>query len=84
MTREEFFSRVDEILGDRHPERTAKVGSRGRWWRGAGDGRYPGRGLIRYYSNDSIHVLLHTPALTRTFSSAGDALVEIERCLSDV
>jgi hypothetical protein len=90
MTRDEFFDAVERILGTMSPGRTlgrenwstgeGYLGGKGRWHRGAGIGRFPNRGIVRYYSPISVHVMLHTPALNRTFSDPAVALREINIC----
>ncbi len=87
MTRDEFFAAVDGLLGPMAPGQTGgrenwhkgpeHIRMRGRWHRGAGQGRYPGRGLIRYHSVDNIHVMLRDPELSKTFDSPEQALEAI-------
>lgn len=89
MTRDEFFEQVEVILGRQAPGQTGGrenwhkgiehgVG-RGRWHRGAGAGRFPGYGVIRYYSPSNIHVMLHRPTLSETFSDPFEALKKIAK-----
>jgi len=87
VTRDEFFARAEKILGDQAPGRTTGrenwhtgegyLGGRGRWHRGAGSGRFPDRGIIRYHSPTCIHVMLHVPSLKQTYSDPELALREI-------
>lgn len=81
MTRDEFFAEVERHLGQQAPGKTVSVSnrtdSRGRWLRGAGGGRFPGHGVIRYFSDTSIHVLLTNPVLHQTFTSPESALSTI-------
>mgnify|MGYP003341742005 CR=1 FL=1 len=75
MTKEEFFTAVAAYLGE--PEYNETIGY-GRWRRGAGGGRFIGHGVIRYYNDSNILVLLVTPHLAGKFSSPEDALNAIK------
>ena len=87
MTRDEFFEQVEVILGQQAPGQTmgrenwqsgiGYLGGRGRWHRGAGTGRFPGYGIIRFHSATHIHVMLHRPALSETFTDPHEALKKI-------
>jgi len=71
----EFYDRCAELLGTTH-EYHDPVPRRTRWnTRLLGNGRFPGRGVIRPYNANCIHAMLTNPRIVRTFTSV-DALFE--------
>lgn len=71
----DFYDRCAELMGTTH-EYNTPVARRTRWnTRRLGNGRFPGRGVIRPYNPKCIHVMLTNPKMTRTFTSV-DALFE--------
>lgn len=72
MDKEQFLTECEKWLGPQRPGET--IGYRSRWRRGAGRGRFEGRGLIRWYSPTSIHFQLTNPCYTGTFTSPEEAL----------
>lgn len=72
MTKEEFWMLCDSILGIQ-TQKPINIRRRTRWNnREPGSGRYPGIGLIRYYSSEIIHITTHDE--NKTFSSCYDAI----------
>ncbi len=72
MNKAEFFTEVDKILGPQDPGKTLGYG---RWRRGAGEGRYPGHGVIRWYSETCIHVMLYEPRIYYTYTQPEAAVI---------
>ncbi len=57
-----FYARCAEILGVEHEYRPWTGRGPNRWNnRKPGNGRFPGRGTVRYFAPDAIHVCLHSP-----------------------
>ena len=81
MTKDEFFYQIDLILGEQLPGKTLGYG---RWRRGAGGGRYPNIGLIRFYSINKIHVLFHTPSYSKVFVDPDLAIKEISSLMTKI
>jgi hypothetical protein len=91
MDQETFYEQCARLLGtqyERHEIRQSQerlrwdgsIGNnyRNRWNnRYAGNGRYPGRGIVRHFGR-VIQVALYDPPLTGYFSSVDDALAAIE------
>ena len=44
-----------------------------------GNGRYPGYGLVRRFSGNSIHLFLRVPQITGAFEDAGSVLDAIKK-----
>jgi len=44
--------------------------------------QHPGIGLIRYYSDSNIHVLLHTPSFSKVFDKPDIAIKEISSLMT--
>lgn len=65
MNQEEFFYACEERLGPMEPGRT--IGRR-RWRRGAGQGRWIGRGQIKWFSPTCIQVMWTDPFSVKTYS----------------
>jgi len=79
---EGFYQKCAELLGAEHAYQKFPYRKRTRWNnRSAGNGRFEGHGLIRAYSENLIHVHLHTPRINGTFKSAQAALDAIEKSL---
>jgi len=77
MQREEFYAAVAVILNVENNYKTP-MPYRRRWGqRLPGNGRYPGIGIIRFYSENMIHIML--PSKTSTFRSSKEALVWLTR-----
>lgn len=76
---EAFYQKVAELLQcDGHVYRQFPFGRRTRWNnRAAGNGRFPGHGLVRYFGPAHIHVGLTEPPVNGLFHSADDALAAI-------
>ena len=45
--------------------------------RAAGNGCFPGKGLVRMFAPNLIHISLHNPRMNGVYSSAEDALAAI-------
>lgn len=76
MTVEGFYLRCSELLGcTEHTYKEFPFRKRTRWNnRTAGNGRYPGIGLIRVFG-PKVHISLRTPVQTnRWFGSMDEAL----------
>lgn len=78
MTPAEFYDAVAEVLGTTHQHFTP-VGNRKKRWgpREPGNGRFPGFGLVRVFSNCLIHVSLTHPQLNGIYKSMAEALTAI-------
>lgn len=62
MTNEAFYAECAALLGTSYDCVPFSYGRRTRWNnRSAGSGRFPGFGLIRVFSDDEVHVHLHSP-----------------------
>ena len=62
-----------------HVYRKFPYRKRTRWNnRSAGSGRFPGHGLVRLFSSDAIHVMLHNPSVNRYCKSMAEALEVIK------
>lgn len=77
---EGFYRRCAELLGCAHPYRPFPYDRRTRWNnRAPGNGRFPGRGVVRLFGPGLIHVALTAPAkVNRTFASPDAALGFLE------
>lgn len=79
---EDFYRAVAQLLDETHSYRPFPFGRRTRWNnRTAGNGRFPNRGLVRYYSPTCIHISLTSPPIQGTFSSSTAALLAISESL---
>lgn len=77
MTEEEFFEKIGQLIGSGHAYRTPLPYIR-RWGpREAGNGRFPGHGVIRIHSSDTIHCCLYKPLVYGTFSSQEEVIEAI-------
>jgi len=78
MNAEEFYRKVADILGAHHTQAPAWTGStRRRWDRRLGSGRFPGHGIVRFFSATEIHVALRHPPVTGSFETPEAALKAI-------
>lgn len=70
-----FYQSCADILGARHDYAPFRYGKRTRWNnRGAGNGRFPGFGLVRLFGAE-VHVHLRAPvAVNRRFPDPDSAL----------
>jgi hypothetical protein len=70
-----FYQGCAELLGAEHQYRRFPYAKRTRWNnRTAGNGRFPGFGVIRLFG-DRVHMQLRAPhALNRVFASRDEAL----------
>jgi hypothetical protein len=76
---ESFYQAVADTLGTRYNYLPFHFHKRTRWNnRGAGNGRFPGFGLVRRFSANQIHVQLHIPAISGLFASEEAALEAIK------
>ncbi len=78
---EDFYQTVAEILKcEGHVYKQFPYSKRTRWNnRLAGNGRFPGHGLVRYFSSTHIHVQLICPPINGLFSSVDAALEAIKK-----
>jgi hypothetical protein len=74
-----FYEAVAVMLGcDEHSYSKFPFRKRTRWNnRQAGNGRYPGHGIVRRFGPDNIHVQLTNPPVSGLFRSAEAALAAI-------
>lgn len=82
---EDFYRDVAKMLKcDGYVYREFPFGRRTRWNnRTAGNGRFPGHGLVRYFGPTHIQVSLTTPLITGLFHNTNDALSAIQAKLSE-
>lgn len=80
---ERFYQKCAELLGVEHTY-TVPFSYKTRWnQRQAGNGRFPGRGLIRMYQTDLIHVVLNNPVVvSRRFTSEQDVLDFLKKAMA--
>ena len=99
MKIDEFYRECEDILGvktkykeqklynkvDRETGEIYKVPTRATRWGGRepGNGRFPGRGMIRVFGS-TIHVSLRDPVVSGIFSSFEDVLVALRASVEDV
>lgn len=84
MEATEFYNKVADILGEHHSHAPAWTGNtKRRWDRRLGSGRFPGHGIVRFFSATSIHVALVHPPLTKSFKSPEAALKAIRQAEID-
>ncbi len=95
----EFYKACEDILGtkteykeqklytkfDRETGKPYQIATRaGRWGgREPGNGRFPGRGLIRVFGS-TIHVALNDPKVSGIFNSMEDALQALEEAMGTI
>ncbi len=75
MDKHEFYIQVANILST--PQSPNESGGYGRWRRGAGEGRYQGVGVIRWHSENFIHVMFSN--LIKTYKNPQEALDGIRK-----
>jgi hypothetical protein len=78
-----FYQECAKLLDcAEHTYREFPYRKRTRWNnRTAGNGRFPGNGLIRMYASNLIHVNLHHPKVCGQFKSADDVFAAINTAL---
>ena len=92
MTEEEFYKKIGEILQcdtaykdnkpspyyNRHTNKIESAMTKASRWGGRepGNGRYPGKGIVRIVG-DQVHVALRCPLINETYASMEDALKEV-------
>lgn len=82
MEKENFYGKVGELMGVPHVYNEYDENMRNRWCnRSLGNGRYPGRGCVRMFSDNCIHVMLREPRFNKTFKTPEDALKAIEEVM---
>jgi len=82
---EKFYLNVAKIIGCAdHNYRPYPFRKRTRWnTRTIGNGRFPGHGIIRRFSDNNIHVQLYNPNIKGVFRSDEDALNAIRMSLKN-
>lgn len=71
---QEFYNSCAKILDVEHVFQP-RYHKPTRWnHRSPGNGRFPGRGTIRWFSSDNIYVAFHTPVVTQRFSNPRQCL----------
>jgi hypothetical protein len=84
MDAAEFYNKVADILGEHHRHAPAWTGNtKRRWDRRLGSGRFPGHGIVRFFSATNIHVAMIHPPVNKTFKSPEAALKAIRRAEMD-
>lgn len=79
-TKELFLAECENILGVK--QEVGETIGRGRWRRGAGNGRFIGYGLVRWFSSDLIQLSLTKPDLKGIYKNPEDALKALKDALS--
>jgi hypothetical protein len=70
MTNEQFYAECAALLGTSHEGEPFQYRYRTRWNnRTPGQGRFPGKGIIRVFGN-SVHVALTDPAISMVGTKA--------------
>lgn len=79
-----FYEECAKLLNcAEHIYRKFPYSKRTRWNnRGAGNGRYPGHGLIRMFGPNAIHVALFEPRLSGLFKSPEDVFAALKKALA--
>ena len=81
---EGFYQKCAELLGAKHAYKKFPYGKRTRWNnRSPGNGRFVGHGLIRMFSPSLIRISLTVPRHNGTYSCSEDALVAIQKALTN-
>ncbi len=71
---EQFYTEVAKILNAETVYKRFPYSKKTRWNnRNPGNGRYEGRGLVRYYSHNCIHICLSNPRLNKMCKSTEEA-----------
>lgn len=97
MELEEFYQRCAGLLGTEHDyhdppkselrlryDGTISNTYKNRWNnRDAGNGRFPGRGIVRVYGPSCVYVVLRDPPLVGTYPSLDDALTAIRQAIDE-
>jgi hypothetical protein len=85
MVEERFYQEVAELLCVPNTYRPQPFAYKTRWNnRGAGNGRFPGFGLIRMFSENCIHVSLSRPmAVNRFFKSTDEVTGFLRQHIED-
>ena len=83
MNKEEFYTAVSSMLGVDDSYQEPKQYRR-RWGqRTAGNGRFEGHGIVRWFGENLIHVALTAPELHGTFTSPEECFQSIDAALRD-
>lgn len=79
---EGFYQAVADLLKCSSDYRKYPFTKRTRWNnRSAGNGRFIGHGLIRFYGPTNIHITLNNPKINGLFSTVDSALEAIKTAL---
>jgi hypothetical protein len=71
----EFYKKCAEILDVDYTYKKRYL-KKTRWNnRDPGNGRFPGHGLIRYYSGDNIHIILTKPVIINKICKSADEVL---------
>ena len=81
--KEGFYIAIAELLQcTGHRYHTFPYSKRTRWNnRAAGNGRYEGHGLVRWFSPDHIHIQMYQPVLSGLFNNPDSALAAIQHAV---
>lgn len=79
MTAQDFYAEVGAILGTGHESLVhSPFYERNRWNnRQAGNGRYPGHGLVRWHGQNQIVISFRSGRINGLYESPADALQAI-------
>jgi hypothetical protein len=73
--KESFLFECEKLLGVCQADGVT-IG-RGRWRRGAGRGRFPEKGVVRWFSKSLIQMCLINPQLNKVYSNPNIAIQEL-------
>lgn len=84
MEIQEFYQACGEILGVEHVGQPFPYEKRTRWNnRNPGRGRYAGKGIIRAFGPNCVHIALHNPKLNGTFFGLQSAMMAVKNAVND-
>jgi hypothetical protein len=82
-TEDGFYLTIGELLGCETKYQPSPYYKKTRWNnRTAGNGCYEGRGIVRRFSSENIHVQLRIPKLTGTYKTPESAITAIKESLN--
>lgn len=81
MNAQEFYDAVAAIFNETHDYVPPPSGALKKRWgpRTPGNGRFPGRGIVRFFSPTVIHVALRHPSINGQFADPDAALTAIKQ-----
>lgn len=79
---EVFYNQIADLLETTHVFKPQRRYMR-RWGdRTPGNGRFPGHGIVRAFSETNIHMALHTPVVSGTYQSFREAVQAVRSALA--